>query len=48
MSVISVIDIRALENVQRRATKFILNDFLSNYHFRLVNVNLLPLVMILN
>ena len=38
--------IRALENVQRRATKFILNDFLSNYRFRLVNLNLLPLMMI--
>ena len=39
-------DIRALENVQRRATKFILNDFLSNYRFRLVNLSLLPLMMI--
>ena len=39
-------DIRALENVQRRATKFILNDYLSNYRFRLVNLNLLPLMMI--
>ena len=39
-------DVRALENVQRRATKFILNDSLSNYHLRLVNLNLLPLMMV--
>ena len=39
-------DVRALENVQRRATKFILNDSLSNYRLRLVNLNLLPLMMV--
>ena len=39
-------DVRALENVQRRATKFIVNDSLSNYHLRLVNLNLLPLMMV--
>ena len=38
-------DVRALENVQRRATKFILNASLSNYRLRLVNLNLLPLMM---
>ena len=31
-------DVRALENVQRRATKFILNDSLSNYRLHLVNL----------
>ena len=51
-------DIRALENVQRRTTKFILNDHLTDYHQRqindhltdyrqcLVSLNLLPLMMI--
>ena len=39
-------DIRALENVQRRATKFILNDHLTDYHQRLVSLNLLPFMMI--
>ena len=39
-------DIRALENVQRRATKFILNDHLTDYRQRLVSLNLLPLMMI--
>ena len=39
-------DIRALENVQRRATTFILNDHLTDYRQRLVSLNLLPLMMI--
>ena len=39
-------DIRALENVQRRATKFILNDHLTDYRQHLVSLNLLPLMMI--
>ena len=39
-------DIRALENVQRRATKFILNDHLTNYRQCLVSLNLLSLMMI--
>ena len=39
-------DIRALENVQKRATKFIPNDGLSNYCFHLVNLNLLPLMVL--
>ena len=39
-------DIRALENVQRRAAKFILNDHLSDYRQHLVSLKLLPLIMI--
>ena len=38
-------DIISLENVQRRATKFILNDFSSNYKLRLVSLGILPLMM---
>jgi hypothetical protein len=34
-----------LESVQRRATKFILNDFNSTYHDRLLRLNLLPLTL---
>ena len=34
-----------LERVQRRATKFILNDFTSDYKTRLRSLNLLPLMM---
>ena len=37
--------IKDIINIQRRATKFILNDFRSNYKFRLTNLNLLPLMM---
>ena len=37
-------DIICLERVQRRATKFILNDFSSNYKSRLISLNLLPLM----
>ena len=40
-------DIKALENVQRRATKFILNSYDSNYHLRLLDLQLLPLMMVL-
>ena len=32
-----------MERVQRRCTKFILNDYQSNYKLRLVTINLLPL-----
>ena len=39
-------DIKALENVQRRATKYILNDHLMDYRHRLVSLSLLPLMMI--
>ena len=37
-------DIVTLENVQRRATKFILNDYTSNYKDRLITLNLFPLM----
>ena len=37
-------DIVSIENVQCRATKFILNDFSSDYKHRLVSLNLLPLM----
>ena len=37
-------DIVTLENVQQRATKFILNDYTSNYKDRLITLNLLPLM----
>ena len=36
--------ITMLENVQRRATKFITNDYSSNYKIRLQSLNLLPLM----
>lgn len=39
-------DIKLLENVQRRATKFILNDYTSDYKTRLLKLQLLPLSMI--
>ena len=38
-------DILALERIQRRATKYILNDFHSDYKHRLLSLNLLPLMM---
>uniref|UniRef100_A0A1X7V1D5 Reverse transcriptase domain-containing protein n=1 Tax=Amphimedon queenslandica TaxID=400682 RepID=A0A1X7V1D5_AMPQE len=38
-------DIVVLERVQRRATKFIINDFTSDYKTRLRSLNLLPLMM---
>ena len=37
-------DIIVLERVQRRATKFILNDYQSSYRSRLLTLNLLPLM----
>ena len=39
-------DIKLLEDVQRRATKFILSDFTSDYKTRLVKLHLLPLSML--
>ena len=39
-------DILLLENIQRRATKYILNDFNLDYKSRLVSLNLLPLSMV--
>ena len=38
-------DIQLLERVQRRATKYILNDFTSDYRDRLISLELLPLMM---
>ena len=35
-------DIKCLETVQRRATKFILSDYSSDYRVRLLSLNLLP------
>ena len=40
-------DIKALESVQRRATTFILNSYDSDYRLRLLSLQLLPLMMIL-
>ena len=37
-------DITLIEQVQRRATKFILNDYSSDYFDRLKQLNLLPLM----
>ena len=37
-------DIISLECVQRRATKFVLNDYSSNYKARLISLKLLPLM----
>ena len=37
--------LKALEGVQRRATKFVLNDYSSDYRERLINLNILPLIM---
>ena len=39
-------DIASLENVQCKATKWILNDFVSDYRSRLESLHLLPLMMI--
>ena len=39
-------DINKLEHLQRWATKFILNDFISNYKIRLFKLKLLPLMYI--
>ena len=38
-------DMNSLETVQRRATKFILNDYSSDYKSRLLSLHLLPLMM---
>ena len=38
-------DILSLERIQRRATKYILNDYVSDYKSRLVSLELLPLMM---
>ena len=40
--------IQQLEQVQRRATKYILNDFTSDYKSRLIQTQLLPLTYILD
>ena len=40
-------DIQAIEKVQRRATKYILNDYHSDYKSRLSTLRLLPLMYIL-
>ena len=37
-------DIKSLEKVQRRATKYILNDYVSDYKARLCKLKLLPLM----
>ena len=37
-------DVLALERVQRKATKFILNDYSSGYKQRLLSLNMLPLM----
>ena len=38
-------DIIKIENIQRRASKFILNDFLSDYKSRLTSLHILPLML---
>ena len=38
-------DIKALEGVQRRATKFVLKDYSSDYRERIISLNILPLMM---
>ena len=37
-------DIQAMEKVQRRATKYILNDYYSDYESRLSTLHMLPLM----
>ncbi|MCY3929513.1 MAG: reverse transcriptase family protein [Acidobacteria bacterium] len=39
-------DIKKLEQLQRRATKYILNDYISDYKTRLTHLRLLPLMYI--
>ena len=39
-------DILLLERVQRRATKYILNDYISSYRTRLLKLSMLPLMYI--
>ena len=38
-------DVMALEGIQRRATKYILRDYSSDYKYRLVTLQMLPLMM---
>ena len=38
-------DIQRFENIQRRATKFITNDYSSSYKSRLVSLHMLPFMM---
>ena len=40
--------IRQLEQLQRRATKYILNDYTSNYKSRLLELKILPLMYVLD
>ena len=40
-------DIILLEKIQRRASKFLLNDYSSDYKTRLMSLNLLPLSMVM-
>ena len=39
-------DITMLEHIQRRATKYILNDYTSSYKSRLQQLNILPLMFV--
>ena len=38
-------DITKIENIQKHASKFILNDFLSDYKSRLTSLHILPLML---
>ena len=40
-------DMKSIESLQRRATKYILNDYTSDYRSRLIKLELLPLSMVL-
>ena len=40
-------DIKLLERVQRRASKYLLNDYSSDYKSRLISLKLLPLSMVM-
>ena len=40
-------DVNAIESLQRRATKYILNDYESDYRSRLIKLHILPLTMVL-
>lgn len=40
-------DLNPIEHIQRRATKYILNDYTSDYRSRLIMLNLLPMSMLL-
>ena len=37
-------NIQSIEKIQRRATKYILNDYSSDYKLRLLSLNMLPLM----